>query len=321
MTRGALLGYAARRGAGLALLLVVVSFVVFSLVHLAPGSPEQVLMGTRPSTPQALAALRERFQLDQPLLEQYATWLGRALRLDFGDSIQGSRPVADLLGERWAVTVVLAVYAFALAVLAGVPLGVLAALRRRTGLDRAVVGVSVLGAGAPVFVTAVVLLYVFAVTLGWFPGYGAGAGVGDRLWHLTLPALALALSALAIVVRLTRTAVIGALAQEHVAFARARGVPPRRVLTHHVLRTALVPVITAGGMVLTVTITGAVLVETAFALPGLGTLLVDAVAHEDVPVLQGVAVLLALLVVATNLVVDVLYALVDPRIAYGGGRR
>jgi peptide/nickel transport system permease protein len=307
--------------AALALLLVVVSFVVFSLVHVAPGSPEQVLLGTRPSTPETRAALRERYHLDDPFLVQYGAWLGHAVRLDFGDSVQTGRPVADMIGERWAITVVLAAYAFVLALLAGVPLGVLAAARRRGAVDRAVVGVSVVGASAPVFVTAVALLWVFAVTLGWFPTFGAGDGVGDRLWHLTLPALALALSATAIVVKLTRASVIGALGQEHVAFARARGVPPGRLLVGHVLRTALVPVVTAGGLVLTVTITGAVLAEQAFALPGLGSMLIDAVGQEDVPVLQGVAVLLALLVVVVNLVVDVLYALVDPRIAFGAGRR
>jgi len=319
MTGRSLALYVARRLVALALLLIVVSFLVFTLLYIAPGSPEQVLLGTRPSSPDVIASLRAQFHLDEPFLEQYWIWLGGAVQLDFGESIRTGRSVVSSLGERVGVTLYLGVYAFVVALVAGLPLGILAAVRKRSVVDRTVVGVSVLGVSAPAFVTGVFLLYVFAVALGWFPSYGAGEGFTDRFWHLTLPAAALALTAMALIVKLTRTAMIGALDQDYVAFARARGVSAHRVIVRHALRNALVPIITAAGLVLTIVLTGAVLVEQTFALPGLGTLLVESVTNKDLPMLQGVAMVLATLIVVVNLLVDILYAAVDPRIRFGRG--
>jgi peptide/nickel transport system permease protein len=314
-----LAGFVARRiGIG-ALLLLLLSFVIFSLIYIAPGSPEQALLGTRPTSPQLLEQLRAQFHLDRPFVEQYWLWLRDALQLDFGDSIKNGRSVTSVIGTRLGVTTYLAAYAFVLAIGAGIPLGVWAAVRRRSAVDRAVVGASVVGISTPAFVTGVVLLYVFAVQLAWFPAYGAGSGFVDRFWHLTLPAIALALTAMAIVVKVTRTAVAEVLEQDYVGFALARGVPQRRVLLRYALRNALLPILTAAGTVVALVLTGTILVETTFSLPGLGTLLIGSVQNKDLPVLQGVVLLLAALIVLLNLLVDVLYTLADPRIAFGEG--
>lgn len=321
MTGRRLAWFVGRRLVALALLLLGLSFLIFSLMYLAPGSPEQVLLGARPASPELVASLRARFHLDEPFLEQYRLWLTGAFHFDFGESARTGRSVTETIEAKLGMTAFLVLYASLVAVLAGIPLGVLAAVRKRTLVDRGIVGLSVLGVSAPAFVTGIVLLYVFAVQLGWFPTYGSGSGFADRLWHLTLPALALALTALALVVKLTRTAMAEVLDQDYVAFALARGVPLRRVLVHHALRNALVPIVTVSGAVLTVVLTGTLLVESTFALPGIGTLLVNAVQDKDVPMLQAVALLLAAVIVLVNLAVDVIYTLIDPRIAYGEGAR
>ena len=316
MTRRAVALFVGRRLAALVALLLVVSFVVFTLLYLAPGSTEQVLIGTRQPTPELVAQLRAKHNLDDPFLQQYWTWLSGAIQFDFGDSIRTGRAVTDSIAASLEITVFLGVYAFLLALVAGVPLGVLAAVRRGSSTDRGVVGIAVLGVSTPAFVSGVVLLYVFAVALGWFPTFGAGEGFADRLWHLTLPAVAMAFLAVALIVKLTRAAMITVLEQDYIAFARARGVPTMRVLVRHALRNALVPIVTAAGLVLTAVLTGAVLVETTFALPGLGKLLVESVDYKDVPMLQGVVMVVATTTVVITLLVDLLYMAIDPRIRF-----
>lgn len=316
MNAGPLVLYVARRLIVLAVLLLFVSFLIFSLLYVTPGSPEQVLIGTNPSSPEVLKALRAQYHLDDPFLMQYWRWFRGALHLDFGESIRTGRSVLSSIVDRLGVTLFLGVYAFVASLVMGLALSVLAA-RKRGIVDRGIVALSVLGASAPAFVTGVFLLYGFAVALGWFPSYGQGSGFGDRLWHLTLPAVTLSLTTMALIVRLTRPAVIDALEQDYVAFARARGVPGWRVITRYALRNALVPVVTAAGLVLTAVLTGAVLVEVTFSLPGLGSLLVDAVQNKDLPMLQGVAMVFATVIVVVNLLVDIFYAVVDPRIRFG----
>lgn len=313
------LWFVARRCAALVLLLWVLSFVVFSLLYLTPGDPVQALVGTRRISPQALEALRQRWHLDQSFLEQYWYWLQGVVHFDFGESIRTGQTVTEAISNRIGVSIFLAVYAFAISVFVGVPLGIFAALKKRGPADRSVVGLSVLGVSAPAFVTGVVLIYVFGVELAWFPVYGSGTGFGDRLWHLTLPAVALALSVMALVVKITRTAMIGVLDQDYVAFARARGVSGTRVVVRHALRNALIPIITASGSVLVALVTGALIVEATFALPGLGTLLIEAVDNKDLAILQGVIMLLAAVVIVVNLLVDITYSLIDPRIRLGQG--
>jgi peptide/nickel transport system permease protein len=182
------------------------------------------------------------------------------------------------------------------------------------------VGFSVVGISAPAFATGILLLYVFAVRLGWFPVFGQGSGVANRVWHLALPATALGLTGMGLFLRLTRAGTAAALEQDYVAFARARGVARGRILRAYVLRNALVPIVTAGGLILAYLIAGAVLVEVTFALPGVGSLLVDSITAKDIPVVQGLAMLIAFTVVVINLLIDLLYLAIDPRIGFEAGR-
>jgi peptide/nickel transport system permease protein len=308
--------YVLRRLAVLVGMLVLLSFVVFGLLYAAPGSVEHVLIGTRPPTPETLEAIREQHHLDEPFLLQYALWLQDAVQLDFGRSIRTSQPVLESITDRLYLSTFLGVYGFVIAVGLGISLGVLSALRQRSALDRGVVGLSVIGLSAPVFATGILLLYVFAVLLGWFPVYGPGEGFPDRLWHLALPAVALALTAMALLLKLTRASMVTALDQDYVTFARARGLSQRRVIVAHALRNALIPVVTSAGLVFGYMLTGALLVEVTFALPGIGSLFIDAVRFQDIPMVQGLAMTVAVLIVLVNLVTDVLYLFLDPRIRF-----
>ena len=297
-------------------LLIAVTLFVFALIHIAPGSPERSLLGTRPATPETLAAIRAKWNLDQPFLIQYLLWLKGVATGDLGRSIASNQPVTDAIGQRLGLTLYLGSYAILLAIGLGIPLGMWAALRRGSAIDRTVVGVSVLGVSAPAFATGLLLLYVFGVLLGWFPTFGAGEGFFDRAYHLTLPAIALALSLLALIVKITRAAMIDELDRDYVAFARARGLPRKHVLGRYVLKNALVPIVTAAGIIVVALVGGAVLVEVTFGLKGLGTLLVDAVIDRDIPVIQGLVLLTAVFVIVVNLGLDVLYTVIDPRIRF-----
>jgi peptide/nickel transport system permease protein len=298
-------------------LLLIISFGVFALVHLAPGDPVRALLGTRPSDPETLAALRERYHLDDPFIVQYGKWLWQVLHGDLGRSINGNRLVSSSIKDRAGVTIFLSLVSTAIVLVVGILLGMLAAFRRGSRLDRAVVMFGVLGISSPAFVTGIFLLYFFGVVLGWFPTFGAGRGFLDRFWHLTLPAAALALSVMAIVVKITRASVAEQLDRDYVAFARARGLSAGRITLAYVLRNALIPVVTAAGLIVVGLLASAIYVEVTFALPGLGSLTVDAVQKRDIPLIQGTTLVFACFVVAVNLVVDVIYTIIDPRIRFG----
>lgn len=293
------------------------SLLIFSLIYLAPGSPVSALLGGKPTSPAVVAALRSQYHLDDPFLVQYWNWLRHAVHGDLGHSAITGLPVLDAIRPATAITLWVALYAVVLCLVAGIAFGIRAAVRRGSAEDRLIVGVSVVGISTPAFVSGVFLLYGFAVWLGWFPVYGTGEGLFGRLWHLTLPALALATTCCALVVKLTRVAMISALDQDYVAFARARGVGRGRVLIRYALRNALVPVLTASGLVLTAVIAGSILVEDTFALPGLGKLLLTAIEAHDVALVQGVVLVFATFVIVVNLGVDLLYAAIDPRIRFG----
>lgn len=310
--------FLAKRLVAFVLLLLIISLGIFSLIHAAPGSAEQILLsGRRPPTPERVAAIQARYRLNESFFNQYAYWMSHAVRLDFGQSIRTGESVTIALRERTAVTLFLGVYAFIITMTIGIPLGVLAAVKKRTWIDRGTVGLSVVGVSAPAFVTGIFLLYVFAVALGWFPAFGAGEGFTSQLEHLALPAIALALTGLAPIIRYTRTGMLEALEQDYIVFASARGLSRGRVLFAYGLRNALIPVVTAGGLLLGVMLTGAVLVEVTFSLPGLGALLVESVNFQDVPVVQALALLTAALVITVNLLTDILYVFIDPRIRFG----
>jgi len=312
--------YIGKRLLVLPVLLALISLGVFSLQYVAPGSVVQSLLAGRPSTPRIIGEIKHQYHLDLPFWSQYWSWATAALRLNFGTSYQTAEPVSSVLARNIGATAFLGVYGFLVAFVVGVPLGVLAAVKRRRIVDRAVVGLSVVGVSAPAFATGILLLYIFAVKLGWFPVYGEGSGFSGHLWHLGLPAAALALTVMALVVKLTRAAMIDALEQDYVTFARARGVSYGGTLIKYGLRNALIPVITAAGLVLGYTLSGAVLVEVTFALPGIGSTLVQAVNFKDIPIVQGISIMLAATIVVVNLLTDVTYVIVDPRIRYGRGQ-
>ncbi|SHN36042.1 ABC transporter permease [Actinacidiphila paucisporea] len=309
------LRYVLRRLAGTAGLLAVLSAAVFALLRVAPGDPARTLLGTRSATPQALAAVRADHHLDDPVAEQYGRWLADALHGRLGTSIRTGQDVTAVLGDRLALSAQLVLLGFAVAVALGLPLGVLAGLRARRPADRAVQSLAVVTLSTPVFAGGLVLIYVFSLMLGWLPAYGPGSGGGgDRLLHLVLPAATLGLSVTAVLVKLTRAAVVRELAREHVTFALARGIPTRRVLIRYVLRGTVVPVSTGIGLVLAYLLAGTVMVEQVFALPGLGQLLVGSVTFKDVPVVQAEALLIAALVCLANLTTDLVHPLADPRL-------
>jgi peptide/nickel transport system permease protein len=317
LTGWGLLVFVLRRLAVLAVLLVVISFVSFSLLYISPGNLIDILLGARPHTAATVQALTREYHLNESFLAQYWLWARQAVQLHFGTSIQTSLPVTSEITARLPLSMFLGIYSFVLTMVFGIGLGVVSALRRGSIVDRGLTGGVMLGLSTPAFVAGVALLYVFAIRIHWFPAYGVGSGFFDEFWHLTLPALALALTTVAYVVRHTRAAMIGTLDQDYVVFARARGLSSRRVLYVYLLRNALIPVITISGVILSSLIVGVVLVEVAFSLPGLGSLLVTAAGAKDIPTLQGVVLLFAVVIVVANLLADVVYMVVDPRIRVG----
>lgn len=298
-------------------LLLIISFGVFALVHLAPGDPVRSLLGTRPSDAETLAMLRERYHLDDPFVVQYGKWLWQVVQGDLGRAINGNRKVWGIIKERSEVTIYLSLASTLIVLVFGILLGMAAAFRRNSWLDRSAVMFGVLGISSPAFVTGIFLLYLFGVVLGWFPTFGAGRGFVDRVWHLSLPALALALTVMAIVVKITRVAMIDVLDRDYVTFARARGLGTTRIVFAYVLRNALIPVVTAAGIVVVGLLASAIYVEVTFALPGLGLLIVEAVQKRDIPLIQGTTLVFAAFVVGVNLLIDVIYTLIDPRVRFG----
>jgi peptide/nickel transport system permease protein len=307
-----------RRLLSLVPVLLVVAVVVFMLLRWVPGDPAAVIAGEA-ATAEQVAALRQRMGLDQPVTHQFALWLGQVLQGDFGESYYFRKPVLELITQRMEPTLALGAFALLLAVVVAVPMGVVAAFSQGSWLDRAVMAASVLGFSTPVFVVGYALMYLFAVELEWLPvqGYARlSEGLGPFLERLLLPGVTLALVYVALVARITRTSVLEVLGEDHVRTARAKGLTEREVLVHHALRNAAVPVLTVIGIGLAVLIGGAVVTESVFAIPGLGRLTVEAVLSRDFPVIQALILLFSVGYVLVNLLIDIGYAFLDPRIRY-----
>ncbi|MDQ0846630.1 ABC transporter permease [Streptomyces sp. V1I6] len=305
----------ARRLTGLFATLLAASFVIFAAVYAAPGDPAVFLAGGRDKlTPERLAAVREQYHLDEPLVAQYGRWLWDCLHLDLGRSFQYGDQVADLLAARFPTTLALVAYATVLFVVLGVGAGILAAVRRGGWVDSAVVGGTTLAASVPSFVGGIALVALFGVQLGWFPVTGSGEGFAGTVHHLTLPAVAMALGALAVISRVTRQAMVDSGSADHVAVARASGIPEREIVRRHVLRNALGPIITMCGLVTAGMLAGTVAVETVFGLSGIGSLLVGAINSHDFPVAQAVLLLMVTGYVVVTTVVDLVHPLLDPRL-------
>ena len=311
-----MLRFLARRVAMLAATLLVASFVIYGALYLAPGNPIATLTGGRSVPPEVMTQLEARYHLNEPFLVRYWSWLTSALHGDLGESIPLHEKVSVLIGQRIGVTLELVLLSAAIIVIVGVGLGVAGALRRGP-VDTGVLLTSTVSAALPAFAAAVILQYVLGVRLGWFPVLGTGTGFLDSLRHFALPAVALAATSVALVTRVTRTAVREELDREHVQTALSRGLPWSGIVRRHVLRNAAIPITTVVGLTIASLIALSAVVETAFGLNGLGAYLVQAALNKDFAVVQGISMVLVFAFVITNVVVDICYALLDPRVALG----
>jgi peptide/nickel transport system permease protein len=315
-----MLRFLLRRFGGAVVVLAIVAVLVFLLTRLASGDPVALLLGDQ-ATAADIAQARARYGLDQPLTTQFVLWLGELAQGNLGQSIFLQQPVAQALFERAEPTLFLALFAVLIAALVGVPAGMAAAIWRGSLADQAVSTVAMLGASVPSFWLGLILIQVFAVHLGWFPasGYGdPGSGFANRLLHLALPAVVLGLLNSALIIRFTRAAMLDILGEDYVRTARAKGLAERTVMLKHVLRNALVPIITVIGLTVALMIGGTVVTETVFNLPGVGNLVVRAVLRRDYPVIQGTLLVIAAIYVLINLLIDLLYTVADPRIRLEG---
>ena len=306
---------AKRIGIG-AITLIVASMVVFAVLEILPGDPALLMLGMN-ATPEALAAMREQMGLNEPVLVRYVAWIAGLLTGDFGRSFTYSSLVGDLILERVVVSLPLALIALALSTAIAIPVGIFSAARRGKAGDTVSMGVAQLGVAVPNFWFALLLVYVFAVWLrllpaGGFPGWGAGVWAGVKA--LALPAVALALPQAAILARVTRSAMLEVLGEDYIRTARAKGMPRRTVLWRHALRNAMIPVLTIMGLQFSFLLAGTIIIENVFYLPGLGRLVFQAITQRDLIVVEGVVMLLVASVVLVNLIVDLLYAVVDPRL-------
>ena len=297
--------------------LLFVSFVTFGLVRLAPGDPVTIVLGGRRVDPATADALRQQFGLVGDPFTQYVAWLGRALQGDLGDSYRLRQDVLGLIGDRLPLTLQLIGLAILIAIAVAIPLGVIQAHRRNSLIDYVGSLLALIGLSSPVYFTAIVGVLVFAVWLGWLPAFGAGEGLLDQLRHLILPSVALALGTIALTSRMTRSAMIEALSSDYIEAARAKGLPERTILVKHALRNALIPVVTVTSLQIGFLLVGSVLVEATLGLGGLGSLITDAIQNRDYPVIQASVLLLAVALSLLNLLTDLLYAVIDPRIRYG----
>ena len=313
-----MLGYLIRRLLAAIPVLGVVAVFVFLLLRLTPGDPAAIIAGDM-ATPEQLERIRTSLGLNEPLMTQFVTWVSKILHGDLGVSLISNVPVLSMIGQRLEPTISIALTTIILAILVAVPLGVIAAWKHGTWIDRFVMGLSVLGFSVPVFVVGYVLVQIFAIELRWLPVQGFRSitkGFGPFLERAVLPTLALSFIYVALIARMTRASMLDVLGEDYVRTARAKGIPERSVLLKHALRNAAVPVITVLGTGFGLLISGVVVTESVFNLPGIGRLTVDAVLARDYPVIQGVILLTSALYVAINLLIDVAYTFLDPRIRY-----
>ena len=307
-----------QRFASTAIVMLLVSVLVFMLLHLAPGDPAAVLAGDNASLEQ-VAQLRASLGLAEPLPTQFVRWLGQVVQGNLGQSIFSSEPVTMLIAQRTEPTVSLALATLAIAVPAALALGIIAAHRVGTLTDRVLMMISVVGFSVPAFVVGYLLVWIFAVRLGWFPVQGympIADGLGPWMMYLVLPALTLSLTYTALIARITRATLLEVLSEDFIRTARAKGLPTLRLLLVHGLRNAGVPIATVIGIGIALLIGGVVITETVFNIPGIGRLVVDSISRRDYPVIQGVILVFSGVYVVLNLAIDLSYTLIDPRIRY-----
>ena len=315
------MGLVLRRLPAMLATLLIVSFLTFLLTSLLPGDPAvQILGADAANDPDSLQVVREELRLDDPLLERYGAWLGNVATGDLGRSFRTDQQVADAIRERLPVTLEIGGLAVLIALAFAIPLGTLSAFRAGSRADRLVTGASFGLLALPPFMVAILLILVFAVTLGWLPATGwvrFTADPLDNLRHAILPALSLAVGEMAVYTRLLRADMITTLQQDSITMARAKGIPTKRILFRHALRPSSFSLMTVVGLQVATIIGGAVIIETLFALPGVGRLLVDSILQRDLIMVQGCALVIAIAFVVINFIVDILYTFLDPRIRYG----
>jgi peptide/nickel transport system permease protein len=313
-----MLTYVARRLLATIPVMAMVAAIVFAVLRLTPGDPAAIIAGDA-ATAQQLEQIRQHMGLDKPLYIQFILWMGQLLRGDLGVSLISGVPVAGMIADRIGPSFALALSTIVFSVFLAIPLGVIAAWKQGTLLDRAVMALSVFGFSVPVFVTGYLLIFFLAIELGWFPvqGYKSlAAGFWPFYHRLILPTLALSTIYVALVARITRTSVLEVMGEDFIRTARAKGVKERAVLIRHALRNAAVPIATVIGIGMAMLISGVVVTESVFNLPGLGRLVVEAVLARDYPVIQGLILLFSFIYILINLAVDILYTVFDPRIRY-----
>jgi peptide/nickel transport system permease protein len=313
-------GYILRRLAQLLPVTLLASLAIWAMIYAVPGGPVGAMVGEN-ATPEQVQAARERLGLDRPVLVQYAAWLGNALTGDLGVSLQNRQPVLELILERVPATVQLGVAAIIVGLLIGVPVAILSAVYPGSAIDRALSGWSALALGVPTFWLGILLILLFAVELRWLPSASTYVSFlespGQALRNLALPATTLGVYVSGIFARFLRAALLGELTADYVRTARAKGLPERDVIGRHVMRNALLPFVTIVGLMLANFIGGALVTEAVFTYPGLGRLLIQAISTRDYPLIQGAILFILVIYVLINLMVDVLYAYIDPRIEYG----
>lgn len=310
--------YILRRLAATLPVMLIVAVLVFLMLRMTPADPAAIIAGDNANADQ-IADIRRRLGLDQPILTQFVIWIGNIFQGDLGESFFFKKKVVELIADRLEPTLSLAVCTIILASLIAIPLGVIAAYRQGSWLDRCVMGFSVMGFSLPVFVIGYLLIYVFAIQLGWFPVQGyqrISAGFGGWLQRMILPSLTLSVIYIALIARMTRTSVLEVMNEDYVRTARAKGQTEFKVLVRHALANAAVPIVTVVGLGIALLIGGVVVTESVFTIPGLGRLTVDAVLARDYPTIQAVILLFSLVYVLINLAVDLTYTIFDPRIRY-----
>ena len=313
-----MLSYIVRRLFGVIPVMLVVGVFVFSLLHLAPGDPAAIIAGDM-ATAQDIARIRTNLGLDRPLLTQFADWSWATMRGDLGVSMFNGIPVTTLVQQRMGPTVSLTITTLVVAVSIAVTLGVLAAWKAGSLLDRAVMGLAVTGFSVPVFVVGYIMVYFISLKWRWLPVQGykeLSLGLWPWLSHLILPSLALGLAYVALIARITRASMLDVLAEDYMRTARAKGVGRSSMLMKHALKNAAVPIVTIIGIGVALLISGVVITETVFNIPGIGRLTVDAISKRDYPIIQGVILVFAGVYVLINLIVDLTYTVLDPRIRY-----
>jgi peptide/nickel transport system permease protein len=298
--------------------MVVVALFVFFLLHLTPGDPAAVIAGDDAS-PAEIDGVRRKLGLDRPVWEQFGIYIWSLMRGDLGTSIFSNLPVTTLVKQRLEPSVVLALSTLVVAVVFAIPMGVIAAWKARTAIDRIVMGFSVIGFAMPVFLIGYLLIYIFAIELRWLPVQGyrpLAQGIGQTARSIVLPAFALGMVYMALIARITRASMLEVLSEDYIRTAHAKGVATSAVLLRHALKNAAVPIVTVIGIGLALLISGVVITETVFNIPGLGRLTVDAVLKRDYPIVQGLILVFAAAKVLVNLIIDISYAFLDPRIRY-----